>query len=179
MIFRSDGLPVNLPMNLLKRFFVITLVIILVFGCRYIYLMLPVLSGYSAKTACSCIFIGERAEESVITDELGYFPQSLGKIDVNYKDSTVTGSALGFAKRKARLGHGSLEVEASRESPSADFPGRCHFRSGGRFAELSDCERRISRSAPWTPRRSRAALESAVTRASRRRTHPAAGRLGL
>jgi CubicO group peptidase (beta-lactamase class C family) len=84
-----------------KRIFLFILIIALAYGIYYCWFSFPIISGYSAKNACSCAFIQGRTKESINKEELGSFPLSLGSIEVNYKDSSVTATVLGMAKRKA------------------------------------------------------------------------------
>ena len=56
-------------------------------------LVLPrvvVLCGYSAKIACSAVFVQHRALGSVVSNELGGFPWSLATVEVNAARQTVT-----------------------------------------------------------------------------------------
>ena len=73
---------------------------------------LPILSGYGAKVLCSGIFVAERNPADVVRDDLGDFPFSLVSYTVDQEDSSVTGSILGMARKKAlfRRGLGSVLV---------------------------------------------------------------------
>jgi len=71
------------------------------YGIYYCWVSFPIISGYSAKNACSCAFIQGRTKEGIIKEELNSFPLSLGSIKIDYKDSSVTGTVWGMAKRKA------------------------------------------------------------------------------
>lgn len=62
---------------------------------------LLILSGYGAKNLCSCAFIQGREPQSVIENELGHFPLTLGSFVLNKEDSSATGSVYGLARRKA------------------------------------------------------------------------------
>jgi CubicO group peptidase (beta-lactamase class C family) len=84
-----------------KRILLLILFAALAYGVYYCWFSFPIISGYSAKNACSCAFIQDRTKESINKEELGSFPLSLGNIEINYKDSSVTGTVLGKAKRKA------------------------------------------------------------------------------
>ncbi len=86
-------------MRILKRLILIALIVGIFFGIRYLSQMLPVLTGFAAKAACSCIHGAGRTAESVRAQELGHFPQNLAKIEVI--ENGVTASAYGFAKAKA------------------------------------------------------------------------------
>ena len=96
------------------------------YGINYCWYSFPIISGYSAKMACSCAFIQGRSKESITGEELGSFPLALGSIEINYKDSSVTGSVLGMAKRKAiyRKGLGCTLVNnlSEAEVKSQNYP---------------------------------------------------------
>lgn len=72
----------------------------------------PAVSGYGAKNMCSAIYLQHRNAADIIREDLDGFPLSLGKFEVNEKDSSVTGSVWGFAKRTAiyRKGIGATLV---------------------------------------------------------------------
>jgi CubicO group peptidase (beta-lactamase class C family) len=92
--------------KLLKRMLLTVLIIAIAFGVYYAWNSLPIISGYSAKNACSCVFLQGRTKEQIKAEELGSFPLSLGSIDIDLTDSSVTGSVLGLAKRKAIFRNG-------------------------------------------------------------------------
>ena len=66
----------------------------------------PAISGYGSKNLCSAIYLQHRNATDVIKEDLGDFPLSLGTFKVNERDSSVTGSVWGFAKRKTIYRHG-------------------------------------------------------------------------
>src|ERR1700761_2476815 len=87
-----------------------------------IWKALPIISGYAAKVACSGIFVAGRQPDRVLRDDLRSFPVNLASCSVNYQDSSVTASVLGFGSRKAiyrwRLGAtlvNGITEEALRE----------------------------------------------------------------
>ena len=84
-----------------KRIILFLLLLSVVYAAYYAWFSFPIISGYSAKNACSCAFIQGRSKETINKEELGSFPLSIGSISINYKDSSVTGTVLGVAKRKA------------------------------------------------------------------------------
>lgn len=88
-------------MKILKRFVFLLLVLVLTAGIRYTWSALPIISAYSAKNMCSCVMLSGRQPDDVRADELGSFPLSLGAVEVNYTDSSATGSVFGLAERKA------------------------------------------------------------------------------
>ncbi len=78
-----------------------TLMLVLIAGAWYAWLAFPAISGYGAKNLCSAIYLQHRNAAGTIKDDLADFPLSLASFTVNQKDSSVTGSVWGFAKRKA------------------------------------------------------------------------------
>ena len=89
----------------MKKLFTRVLVFILLlglgYGIYYCWVSFPIISGYSAKNMASDVFVGGRTEATVKAEELGSFPLSLASCTIDYKDSTVTASVLGFARKKA------------------------------------------------------------------------------
>jgi CubicO group peptidase (beta-lactamase class C family) len=104
--------------KVLKRIALFVLLAVLAYGIYYVWFAFPIISGYSAKNACSCAFIQGRSKENINKEELGSLPLSLGSIDINYKDSSVTGTVWGVAKRKAifRAGLGCTLVNDFSET---------------------------------------------------------------
>lgn len=92
--------------KIIRRTLLFLVLAALVYGIYYAWFAFPLISGYSAKNACSCIFLQGRTKENVKEQELSGFPFSLGSLSVNEKDSSVTGSVVGMAKRKAIYRHG-------------------------------------------------------------------------
>jgi CubicO group peptidase (beta-lactamase class C family) len=91
-------------MRLFKKIlkvFLILLLIGLVGGVWYAWHAFPAISGYGAKNMCSAVYLQLRNPADIIREDLGDFPLSLGSFTLNEKDSSVTGSVWGFAKRKA------------------------------------------------------------------------------
>ena len=98
-----------------KIVFRIVLAVMLFTAIFMIWLILnvfPVISGYGAKNLCSAVYLQHRTVDDVVKEDLGDFPISLGSYTVNRKDSSVTASVWGFAKRKAiyRKGAGATLV---------------------------------------------------------------------
>src|SRR5688572_20531754 len=104
--------------KIIKRSLLLLISIAITYGLYYCWFSFPIISGYSAKNACSCAFIQGRDKKSIEAEELASFPISLGSIDIDVKDSSVTGTVLGFAKRKAiyRSGLGCTLVNGLSES---------------------------------------------------------------
>ena len=104
--------------KIVKPSLLFLLMLAIAYGLYYCWLSFPIISGFNAKNACSCTFLQGRGRESIEAEELGSFPQSLGSIEINLTDSSVTGSVMGFAKRKAiyRKGLGCTLVNELPES---------------------------------------------------------------
>ena len=75
-------------------------------GVWYAWLVFPLISGYGAKNMASAVYLQHRNPKDVIKEDLSDFPKSLGTFMVNERDSSVTGSVWGFAKRKVIYRHG-------------------------------------------------------------------------
>ena len=121
--------------RVLKRVLLFLVAIAIGYGVYYCWFSFPIISGGNAKIACSCAFIQGRTQQSIEAEELGSMPLSLGSITVDTKDSSVTGSVLGLAKRKAiyRSGLGCTLVN---EIPESTIRAQAFFTPQG-FAEDS------------------------------------------
>lgn len=101
--------------------------VILGLGVYYfINSLAPIIAGFGAKDLCSCAFIGERSEASILENELGNFPLALGTFKLNIDDSSAVGSVFGFAKVKAvyRRGLGCTLLRNKTEEELRDeLPG--------------------------------------------------------
>jgi CubicO group peptidase (beta-lactamase class C family) len=78
---------------------------------------LSIISGYGAKVVCSGIFVAGRDKDQVISEDLASFPLNLSSITVDEKDSSVSATVWGLAKRKAiyRRGLGATLVSGLTE----------------------------------------------------------------
>lgn len=86
--------------KIIKRTFFAFLLILIVVFIWAVLNVFPAISGYGSKNLCSAIYLQHRNPEDVIREDLGDFPKSLATYSINEKDSSVTGSVWGFAKRK-------------------------------------------------------------------------------
>jgi hypothetical protein len=87
-------------MKWLKRIVLLVLLVAFTFLVKYLWNSFPIITGYSAKMACSCMYLGDRELKSVQEQELGKFPLQLANITVN-PDSTVSATIAGMAKQTA------------------------------------------------------------------------------
>ncbi|WP_373496487.1 hypothetical protein [Aquiflexum sp.] len=81
--------------------FLLILIVGLGYGLNYAWKSFPLISSYGSKIMCSCIFLAERDENSVMSQELRSFPISLGDFKVDRERKKVTGSVFGLAPRVA------------------------------------------------------------------------------
>lgn len=91
----------------------------------FIYNFGPIVSGFGAKGVCSCMSMGNRTLESVVNNELGAFPLSLGTFEYDATKKVATGSVFGFAKSEAfyRDGLGcTLVREYSKDEITENLP---------------------------------------------------------
>jgi len=104
---------------------VLTLVALsLLFGIYYVWKALPIYTAYSAKIMCSCAFISDRDQASVLAEDLSAF--GMVKLNVNYLDSMVVADVMGLGRRTAvfrkglgctlALGTTSEELRSEQES---------------------------------------------------------------
>ncbi len=89
-----------------KRITLLLLLLLIGYLIYFLWGAFPVISGYSAKMTCSCVFAAGRDLNSVKAEELGRFPLNLARISVNKEDSSVDASVLGFAIQKAAYRQG-------------------------------------------------------------------------
>jgi len=87
--------------KILKRTVVSILLILIIVFVWLSFTVFPAISGYGSKNLCSAVYLQHRNPTDVIKEDLGDFPLKLGTFTVNEKDSSVTGSVWGLAKRKS------------------------------------------------------------------------------
>ena len=114
----------------------------LAYGISIAWNSFPIISGYGAKMMASAIYLQHRSPESVKAEELGSGPLKMGSFTWNPEDSSVTGSVMGLARRKAifRRGYGATlvnelsENDIRNQSPIADeanpLPDSCLWPCG-------------------------------------------------
>ena len=84
-----------------RRILLLIILAGLAYGIYFCSITLPIISGYGAKNMCSAVFVANRNEQQVRSQELNFSPMNLATFKVDYADSSVTGSVFGFAKCKA------------------------------------------------------------------------------
>ena len=100
------------------RVVLLMLVVALAYGVWYCWRAFPIISGFGAKNLASAFYLQHRNPDSVIKEELSFFPVSLASYDINTKDSSITASVWGLAKSKAiyRTGIGCTLVNDLSEA---------------------------------------------------------------
>lgn len=95
----------------------IFLLLIIILASVGSYFFFPIMSGYSAKAACSCVFNSGRSLQDVVANELSILPLNFTSVTINNKDSSATASVFGFAIKKAifRRGLGCTLLNQSNE----------------------------------------------------------------
>ena len=93
------------------------------YGVYYGGLMMRVLAGFGAKQLCSCVFVSQRTEASVLTDDLSRFPYSLATYEVSLLERWAE-SRIGFGPtRRAvyRPGLGCVLLTQDNRTPEPPF----------------------------------------------------------
>ncbi|RYY70192.1 MAG: class C beta-lactamase-related serine hydrolase [Chitinophagaceae bacterium] len=85
----------------MKRILLLLLLAGLLYAIRYAWISFPIMSGFTAKNMCSCVFVGGRSDSSVAAEELNSFPLSLADYKVDSVDRSVTATVFGMAKKTA------------------------------------------------------------------------------
>ncbi|SMD38071.1 hypothetical protein SAMN04488029_3617 [Reichenbachiella faecimaris] len=88
-------------MKIFKWIIIATLSCGFVAGVLTYYPKLVIMSGYSAKIACSCTFIGGLDKETIYAKELNFSPANLVKFEIDTAQQTVTASVFGLQKKTA------------------------------------------------------------------------------
>lgn len=111
-------------MKRLKKVLLLLFFAALIYAIRYAWVSFPIISGFTAKNMCSCVFVAGRDPKSVSAEELGKFPLSLAGYSIIDGDSSVIASVFGVAKKKAvyREGLGCTLVNEIEEKLIRDQP---------------------------------------------------------
>jgi CubicO group peptidase (beta-lactamase class C family) len=106
--------------KMIVLFISVLLLVGLLFGISYAWRAFPIISGYGAKNMASAVFVQHRQPASILKEDLGSFPLSLGTFTVDMADSSVTGTVWGLARRKAIYRNG-LGCTLINELPEAEI----------------------------------------------------------
>lgn len=72
----------------------------------YVWNVMPLATGHSAKMMCSHVFLSERHPDSIKKNELAKFPFNYTSIEVDHQDRSAQASLFGFATQKASFKEG-------------------------------------------------------------------------
>jgi len=78
-----------------------TILLALGFGFYYVYVRLPLITGYASKDMCSCVFIGDRDPESVADNEFQFSLIKYADYEVNKSEKSVTATVFGMRAKTA------------------------------------------------------------------------------
>lgn len=88
-------------MKKIVKFGLISLLIIIVGVVTYNYPRLNIITGFSAKSVCSCTFEAERNLASIENGDNGFSPINLASNKINFEEKSVTSKVFGLKARKA------------------------------------------------------------------------------
>ncbi|SDX59389.1 CubicO group peptidase, beta-lactamase class C family [Lutibacter oricola] len=88
-------------MKKIAKYGLFPLIIILIAVVWKQYPRLNIITGFAAKSVCSCTFEANRSLESIEKGDNGFSPINLAKNEINFEDKSVTSSVFGLKKRKA------------------------------------------------------------------------------
>jgi CubicO group peptidase (beta-lactamase class C family) len=102
----------------IKMLMLLMILVVFAFAVQYAWVSFPIITGYSAKMACSCVYLSGRTIESVEKEELGKSPLNLASLQLNKSEHSVTASLLGLARQKAiyRPGMGCTLINERSEA---------------------------------------------------------------
>ena len=84
----------------MKYLFYIILVLVL-FGFYYLFIRIPIITGYTAKCACTQYFHNERNLESIAKEDFNLSALQLALLNADDANKTITSSVLGLRSRTA------------------------------------------------------------------------------
>jgi CubicO group peptidase (beta-lactamase class C family) len=104
--------------KIIRRLLVTVILIAFIWGIHYAWISFPIISGFDAKEMCTCVFVSGRDKRDMDTSEFADFPLSLARNEVNFRDSSVTSTVWGIAKKKAiyRKGTGCTLINDTTEN---------------------------------------------------------------
>ncbi len=98
--------------KLYKKIILLFVIILLFILTWFTWPRLPIITAFEAKGMCSSVFLADKNPERIKAEDLSFFPISLAKSKIDYKEKSVTSTVFGLAKRKAvfRDGLGAVLV---------------------------------------------------------------------
>jgi len=107
--------------KLIRNIFLLIFAISIGYFVYYVSQALPVLTGFGAKHLCSCHFVAQRTESSVLSTELARYPYRLADYQIDSDEQSANSSIFGMATRKAvyRPGAGCVLLVDDAALPEA------------------------------------------------------------
>ncbi|HKJ07236.1 MAG TPA: hypothetical protein VJ970_07210, partial [Flavobacteriaceae bacterium] len=87
-------------MKKIKLFFILLLVAVIAF-MAYNYKRLNIITGFSAKSVCSCAFEANRSLNTIEEQDNGFSPINLASNKINSEAKQASSSVFGLKKRTA------------------------------------------------------------------------------
>lgn len=84
-----------------KKIILSMITLVLLIGFRYVYVRLPLITGYAAKDMCSCMFIGDREPDDVAKKEFQFSLIKYADYNVDKTNKSVTATVLGMKSKTA------------------------------------------------------------------------------
>ena len=96
----------------LKRILWLFLLVLIVLITWFAWPRVPIITAFAAKGMCSSVFLADKSPEQISAEDLSFFPISLAKCKIDYKEKSVTATVFGLGKRKVvfREGLGAVIV---------------------------------------------------------------------
>lgn len=94
----------------------VTILVLTVVAIVFLPSRLSILSGYAAKSMCSCVFISNRDQKSIEEVDLNFSFLNYATNEIDFKNKSVTSNVFGFKKRTAvyREGLGCCLVNTAK-----------------------------------------------------------------
>ncbi len=108
----------------MKTIYIVLFILIIIILIGFIYLQprLKIITGYAAKSMCSCVFVANRTPESVLGQDLNFSFVKYAKAWVDENEKAAYSTVFGLSKRKAVFREGLGCSLVFDEEPS-ELPG--------------------------------------------------------
>jgi CubicO group peptidase (beta-lactamase class C family) len=88
-------------MKKILKYSLVALFFVIGFGVYSYYQKLDIITGFAAKSVCSCTFEDQRKQDVIEAEDNNIDPVYYAKNVINYKEKSVTSTIFGLKKRKA------------------------------------------------------------------------------
>jgi len=110
---------------MIKKLSITILLILMIITISYFLLLkprLPIITGYAAKKACSCLFIADRPLKIIEKQDLASSPVNFVDLKVNEKDRSVTSTIFGQVPSTAKYTKGlGCSIETTNAPKFLEF----------------------------------------------------------